>query len=212
MKKKPGKLPMLLIGAGVLALLVCLYIFTKQKASDYTKSQTASYNSLITLTADEISKMSWTPAGGNTLSFTRTDGTWACDTDSTVDLDQDKVNTAAAGLTGISIYQTMNNVTDPSQYGLDAPSYTLTVTDTSGNETTVEIGNSNSTAGSVYACLGTDTSTVYSVASSLQTTVAETIDEFKAADSSADTSADTSTADLSTADVSSSSETASTAS
>ncbi len=183
---------MLLIGVGVIALLIGLYFFVSKKSTEYESSQSKSYDSLISLTADQISKISWTVTGGDTLSFTRTDGTWTDDADSSVSLDQDKVNTVASGVTGISIDQTMTDVTDLSKYGLDAPTFTLTVTDTSGNETAVTLGAQNTTASSVYAYKGTDTSTVYSCASTITSTLKKTISDLTAT-SSAD-SGDTSSA------------------
>ena len=74
------------------------------------------------------------------------------------------MNTLCAGMTGIAVFRTMEDVEDLSQYGLDIPAVTITVTDVSGNEITVALGNNNDSAGVIYAVREGDRGCVYASA------------------------------------------------
>lgn len=126
---------------------------------------------LIDLTADKIAGISWTDENGETLSFQREDGNWICKSDPSVELDQTEMNTLCAGMTGIAVFRTMEDVEDLSQYGLDIPAVTITVTDISGNEITVALGNNNDSAGVIYAVREGDRGCVYAVTPSIRTAV-----------------------------------------
>ena len=126
---------------------------------------------LIDLTADKVAGIGWTDADGENLTFQREDGKWICKTDPSVMLDQTEMNTLCAGLTGIAVFQTMEDVKDLTQYGLDPPAVTITVTDLSGNVITAALGNSNDSAGVVYAVRDGDEGRVYAVTPSIRTAV-----------------------------------------
>ena len=121
--------------------------------------------------------------GGDTLSFTRTDGTWTDDADSSVSLDQDKGEHSSFRRHGNLHLPDDDGCNGSFKVRLDAPTFTLTVTDTSGNETAVTLGAQNTTASSVYAYKGTDTSTVYSCASTITSTLKKTISDLTATSS-----------------------------
>ena len=124
---------------------------------------------LIDLTADKIAGISRTDEAGNTISFRREEGTWICETDPSAALDQAEMNTLCAGMTGIAVFQKITDVKDLKQYGLDPPAVSLTVTDVSGKEITVAIGDNNDSAGVVYALRDGDGGCVYAVTPSIKT-------------------------------------------
>ena len=93
-------------------------------------------------------------------------------------MDQEAANLLASGMTGVSVYQVIPDVTDLSRYGLDAPAYRISVTDRDGSTTTVLIGDNNETAGSVYAVYEGETGTVYSVQPSIKAAVEKKLSDF----------------------------------
>ena len=158
MKKK---IVMLVVAVFVLAALILAYYSVKLGRSDETESK----ETLLELTVDKIQAISWTPKDGEKLSFHRIDGQWSYDGDRELELDQTAMNTVCSGLTGVTVYQKLENVTDLAQYGLDEPEYVLEVTDTEGNTTEVALG---------------DEKTVYSVMATLKTAIAKELEELKA--------------------------------
>ena len=82
-------------------------------------------------------------------------------------IDQSAVSALASSLTGVRLYQTITDVTDLKQYGLDKPQYQVEITDTSGNVTRIAVGAYNETAGKLYCLLGDDRETVYAVSPAL---------------------------------------------
>ena len=154
---------LLLCAALLLAAAAICFALTKGQKQSGKKEM------LIDLTADKIAGISWTDADGKTLSFIREDGRWICKTDPSAVLDQTEMNTLCAGMTGITVFQTMEDVKDLVKYGLDPPAVTITVTDLSGNVTTVALGDSNDSAGVLYAVRDGDEGTVYAVTPSIGT-------------------------------------------
>ncbi len=177
MKKKM----IILLGAVViLAALIGVYFVVKGN-SDSGEEQN---ETLLELTADRIQTISWTPENGETLSFRRVDGQWSYEEDPAFKVDQTAMNTLCSGVTGITVYQTMEDVTDLAQYGLDTPEYVLKVTDTEGTVTEVALGDDNDAVNSLYVYKDGDTKTVYSVMASLKTSLAKQLVDLEASEDS----------------------------
>ena len=173
MKKK---IIMLVVAVFVLAALILAYYSVKLGRSDETESK----ETLLELTVDKIQAISWTPKDGEKLSFHRIDGQWSYDGDRELELDQTAMNTVCSGLTGVTVYQKLEDVTDLAQYGLDEPEYVLEVTDTEGNTTEVALGDENDAVSSLYVYKDGDEKTVYSVMATLKTAIAKELEELKA--------------------------------
>ena len=94
------------------------------------------------------------------------------------------MNTLCAGMTGITVFQTMEDVKDLVKYGLDPPAVTIKVTDLSGNVTTVALGDSNDSAGVLYAVRDGDKGTVYAVTPSIGTAVQKNLEDLMEKDES----------------------------
>ena len=88
------------------------------------------------------------------------------------------VSALASSLTGVRLYQTITDVTDLKQYGLDRPQYQVEITDTSGNVTRITVGAYNETAGKLYCLLGDDRETVYAVSPALAGSLTKTADGY----------------------------------
>ena len=116
-------------------------------------------------------------SGGETLSFTKTDGTWSYDGDSSFAADQTTLSSMASALAQIEAEQALEEPEALSEYGLDAPSNTITVSTADGTDT-LYIGNENEAAGGYYAKLeGGDT--VYLIGTSLPSRFDCTLDSLE---------------------------------
>ena len=166
------KIRNLILCAALLLAAVGIFFVLQKRQNDSGKKEM-----LIDLTADKIAGISWTDADGETLAFQREEGKWISKTDPSAVLDQKEMNTVAAGVTGIAVFQTMENVKDLSQYGLDSPAVTVAVTDLSGNVITIEIGDNNDSAGVVYVLRDGDKGRVYAVTPSIRTAVQKKLED-----------------------------------
>lgn len=175
MKKKTT---VLLFALGVLCVLIGVFFLVKSRAEAYEESQKAHYDNLIDLTANKISRIEWETEEGEKFAFARESGVWKYEYDETVTVDQEAANLLASGMTGVSVYQVIPDVTDLAPYGLDAPAFRISVTDRDGNTTKVLIGNNNETAGSVYALYEGKVDTVYSVQPSIKAALEKKLSDF----------------------------------
>ncbi len=106
-----------------------------------------------------------------TYKFVKEDGTWYYDSDRNFPVDQStiegKLSSAVSTTFSREIEISEDNLAD---YGLDSPVNTITITDSDGNETVFEIGDSNATTGEYYCRLNSG-STVYMISSTLNSTM-----------------------------------------
>lgn len=140
---------------------------------------------LTDLTADQITGIYYQAAGSEPVAFKRVDGKWYWAGDAKQDtaleddaIDQAAVSALASSLTGVRLYQTITDVTDLKQYGLDEPQYQVEITDTSGAVTRITVGAYNETAGKLYCLLGDDRETVYAVSPALTGSLTKTADGY----------------------------------
>ena len=168
----------LLFAIGVLCVLTGVFFLVKSRSAAYEESQKTQYDTLIDLTANKIARIEWENSDGDKLAFARESGVWKYEYDEAFSVDQEAVNLLSSGMTGVSVYQVIPDVTDLAPYGLDAPAYKISVTDRDGNTTSVFIGDNNETAGSVYAAYEGETDTVYSVQPSIKAAVEKKLSDF----------------------------------
>lgn len=95
----------------------------------------------------------------------QTENRWVYTEDTSLNLIQSRLNTMAGKLTSIVAQNIINDVTDMSQYGLDAPS-TVLHWETEQRSYTYNVGDYNSISGVYYIC-EPDSRTVYTVSASL---------------------------------------------
>ncbi len=173
--KNKKKSRSLVIALAVLLAMVCILLIVQRKADDYENQDNTV--TLIDVTADEITAVGVT-ADGVEMSFTLEDDTWINDQDETLKIDESQVNLLTASLTGVSVSETMTEVEDLEQYGLGdaAGSYQITTKD--GEEITIHVGDTNSTASTVYVYLNDNTETVYAVSTSIYTHLYDVVDDY----------------------------------
>lgn len=162
MKKKTVKMVSAVAALGILS---GAYV----GVNSYVKSQEAKENEvedtsieIINLESDEVTAVSFTADQGNIV-FQKNEDVWEEKSDTDFPLDQDTVDSAVNNLISLSADQEITDVEDLSQYDLDEPQNTITVS-TDDGETVLVIGMESS--GNYYVKKDDDESAVYLITSS----------------------------------------------
>ena len=125
---------------------------------------------ILSISGEDVTAFSYV-YNDETYKFVKEDGTWYYDSDRNFPVDQStiegKLSSAVSTTFGREIEISEDNLAD---YGLDSPVNTITITDSDGNETVFEIGDSNATTGEYYCRLNSG-STVYMISSTLNSTM-----------------------------------------
>lgn len=95
--------------------------------------------------------------------FEKKDDTWIKEDEAEFPVDQDVLSDAAVSISSVTSDRVLEKVEDLSQYGLDNPSNTITVTTDNGDETILKIGSENESVNQYYVEKGDDKDTVYLV-------------------------------------------------
>ncbi len=154
-------------------LLICIVAWaglTKWNKSQEQKKQEEEEASKVTVTdvnTEDVNAFSY-QYNNETLSFVKEDDTWYYEADKSISLDQDTMETLVATAAQLTAEQEIKDYEDLSEYGLDTPSNTITLT-TGDGTTTLLIGNKNDMLSQYY--VKTDQSdSIYLAASAVYTT------------------------------------------
>ena len=162
MKKKTVKLVSAVVILGVLCAAyegVNFYV-TSQEEKETEENDTSV--DLVSLEADDITAVSFT-ADQNEVEFDKKDDTWTEKSDANFPVNQDTVDSAVKGVASLTADQEISDVEDMSQYDLDSPQNTITLT-TADGDTTLEVGMESSN-NQYYVKKADDDNNVYLVSS-----------------------------------------------
>ncbi|MDD5998640.1 MAG: DUF4340 domain-containing protein [Lachnospiraceae bacterium] len=175
--KKKG-LPLVI--ALVCLLVLCVgYVCLVRYNDKQEKADSADKINVLNLKADDVGKLAY-EIDGEKVSFTKDGDGWTLDSDAAFEVDADKVDSLISSITSMTATRKMEDISDLSEYGLDAPSQTVTLTDADGNETTICWGSNNATTGDDYVYCTEDDKTVYTVASSVQSSLSSSVEDYRA--------------------------------
>ena len=144
----------LLLLLGVLAGL-CVAIAAVLGLEKHIDSINAVNEEIISLAPDSLTRVSWT-RDGSTLSFIKEDGVWRDEQDEAFPVDQDAMQELLARFETVQASFVIEDVEDYSQYGLDEPQCTITLSDGDG-DTVVELGGYSTMDDKRYVTLGQGT-------------------------------------------------------
>ena len=99
------------------------------------------------------------------VTFEKDGDTWIKNDESEFPVDQDKLDTLAGSFSSVTAERTLENVEDVSEYELDQPENTITITTEDGETTVIQVGMENDSTSQEYIELNNDSSTVYVVGS-----------------------------------------------
>ena len=163
MKKKTVKLVSAVVVLGVLCAAyegVNFYV-TSQEEKETEENDTSV--DLVSLEADDITAVSFT-ADQNEVEFDKKDDSWTEKSDANFPVNQDTVDSAVKGVASLTADQEISDVEDMSQYDLDSPQNTITLT-TADGDTSLQIGMESSN-NQYYVKKEDDDKNVYLVSSS----------------------------------------------
>lgn len=163
MKKKTVKLVSAVVVLGVLCAAyegVNFYV-TSQEEKETEENDTSV--DLVSLEADDITAVSFT-ADQNEVEFDKKDDSWTEKSDANFPVNQDTVDSAVKGVASLTADQEISDVEDMSQYDLDNPQNTITLT-TANGDTSLQIGMESSN-NQYYVKKEDDDRNVYLVSSS----------------------------------------------
>ena len=162
MKKKTVKLVSAVVVLGVLCAAyegVNFYV-TSQEEKETEENDTSV--DLVSLEADDITAVSFT-ADQNEVEFDKKDDSWTEKSDADFPVNQDTVDNAVKGVASLTADQEISDVEDLSQYDLDDPQNTITLT-TADGDTTLQVGMESSN-NQYYVKKADDDKNVYLVSS-----------------------------------------------
>lgn len=189
MKKQRLQLIALVV---VLAVLAGGYLILKQyNKAQSEKPEETEGEAIVGINQEDIVKLSY-DYEDNSYEYEKEDGTWYYVPNHDLNLMQYRLENMAGELAGLTALETISDVTDLTQYGLDEPSRTLAF-ETTGESFLFNVGDYNEIAG-VYYISRPSTTTVYAVESSfLSAFDADVLDLVEAEEESTETSTEEST-------------------
>ncbi len=166
MKKKSVNL---ITAVGVLVVLSGAYVgvktyVAKQDAKEAEADEEESQE-IISIASDDVKSVKFV-IDKKEVTFEKDGDSWVKSDETAFPVDQDKMDTLISSLSSVKAERTLEDVEDASEYELDQPENTITVTMEDGSETIIRVGMENDSTSQEYIDLNKDSSTVYVVGNS----------------------------------------------
>lgn len=166
MKKKSVNL---VTAIGVLVILSGAYVgvktyVAKQDAKE-EESNEEDNQEVVSIASEDIQSIRFV-LDKKEVTFEKDGDSWVKSDECTFPVDQDKLDTLAGVFSSVTAQRTLKDVVDLSEYELDNPQNTITVTTTDGTTTVIQVGMENDSTSQEYIDLDNDSSTVYVVSNS----------------------------------------------
>lgn len=178
MKKKSVNL---ITAVGVLVVLSGAYVgvkayVAKQEAAD-TESAEEENPEIISIASADVKSIKFV-IDKKEVTFEKDGDSWVKSDETGFPVDQDKIDTLVSSLNSIKAERTLENVEDASEYELDQPDNTITVTTEDGETAVIQLGMENDSTSQEYIDLNKDSSTVYVVSNSTFSSFEGTLYDF----------------------------------
>lgn len=166
MKKKSVNL---VTAVGVLVILSGAYVgvktyVAKQDAKE-EESNEEDNQEVVSIASEDIQSIRFV-LDKKEVTFEKDGDSWVKSDECTFPVDQDKLDALAGVFSSVTAQRTLKDVVDLSEYELDNPQNTITVTTTDGTTTVIQVGMENDSTSQEYIDLDNDSSTVYVVSNS----------------------------------------------
>lgn len=166
MKKKSVNL---VTAVGVLVILSGAYVgvktyVAKQDAKE-EESNEEDNQEVVSIASEDIQSIRFV-LDKKEVTFEKDGDSWVRSDECNFPVDQDKLDTLAGVFSSVTAQRTLKDVVDLSEYELDNPQNTITVTTTDGTTTVIQVGMENDSTSQEYIDLDNDSSTVYVVSNS----------------------------------------------
>ena len=178
MKKKSVNL---ITAVGVLVVLSGAYVgvkayVAKQEAAD-AESAEEENPEIISIASADVKSIKFV-IDKKEVTFKKDGDSWVKSDETDFPVDQDKIDTLVSSMNSIKAERTLENVEDASEYELDQPENTITVTTEDGETTVIQLGMENDSTSQEYIDLNKDSSTVYVVSNSTFSSFEGTLYDF----------------------------------
>ena len=178
MKKKSVNL---ITAVGVLVVLSGAYVgvkayVAKQEAAD-AESAEKENPEIISIASADVKSIKFV-IDKKEVTFEKDGDSWVKSDETDFPVDQDKIDTLVNSMNSIKAERTLENVEDASEYELDQPENTITVTTEDGETTVIQLGMENDSTSQEYIDLNEDSSTVYVVSNSTFSSFEGTLYDF----------------------------------
>lgn len=169
-RKKQNRLLLILVIALVLIALCYTLLFRHNKEVEKAESESESEETITLYNSDfdtsNISSFSFTTSDNKTLKFVKDGDNWTYSEDKNFPVNASLISDITSTLLNMTGKRQVESSLDKnSDYGLDKPTRTVTVTDNSKHEMTIYFGNSNDITGDYYIYTN-ETDKVYTTESS----------------------------------------------
>ena len=176
-----NKVVKLILGIAVLGVLLGGYFGVKgfvanQEAEEATETEETEY--VFETDQDSITSLKFMIDKKEVIFTKQEDGSWIKEDEPEFPVDQDALSSAAASISSLEADRVLEEVNNISEYGLDIPDNTITVTDSEENSTVLKIGIQNSSTSQYYVEKDGDDSTVYVVSSTLVSPFMKTLYDY----------------------------------
>ncbi len=164
----------------VILLILCIAAYAgvriyNQKQSEKEEAKEAAEKITLTdLKSDDITAFSY-QYEDQTLEFVKEEDTWYYNKDKTIPIDSSKITSMLSGILSVEATDKITDYDSLSDYGLDNPSNTITVTTADGT-TTLKVGSEN-TMLSEYYLMKDEDQTVYLSSTSVGTSFEKSIED-----------------------------------
>ena len=163
MKKKSMNL---VTAVAVLVVLSGTYVGVKTYVTKQEEKENASEDEektqVFSIASDDVKSIKFV-IDKKEVTFEKDNDEWVKTDEKDFPVDQDKLTEAIGSLDN----RVLDDVTDATEYGLDNPTNTITITDNDGNETALRVGMENDSTSQYYVEKGEDESKIYVVADSV---------------------------------------------
>ena len=182
-QKKQFIVVLILLVVAVAAYLI-LHVYNDKKEAKEEAEEDADTITITDFDADDVTAFSY-QLNGETLSFTKDGDNWLYDGDTSLDLDEDSITSMLSAVSNLTTEEALEEYDSLSDYGLDTPSNTITVTTADGTITLLA-GNQNEITNSYYMMTG-DSDTVYLISTDLNSTFSSAVDDLIAEEEETET-------------------------
>lgn len=157
----------LIAGTAVLICLAGVYFLLGRynEKTEEAAADAASGETVLEIDTEALASAAFS-IDGTEQTFVKDGDSWTLEGDETFPVDSSALLSCLSGLTPLKAQRTLTDISDISEYGLDDPQNTVTLTDSDGVQTTITFGDSNANTSDNYVMLDENTSTIYTVESS----------------------------------------------
>ena len=156
------------------AAYVGIRIYNQKQSENEEAKEAAEKITLTDLKSDDITAFSY-QYEDQTLEFVKEEDTWYYNKDKTIPIDLSKITSMLSGILSVEATDKITDYDSLSDYGLDNPSNTITVTTADGT-TTLKVGSEN-TMLSEYYLMKDEDQTVYLSSTSVGTSFAKSVED-----------------------------------